>query len=206
MSGSAVPAWFNRLPAYSRRPGTRLVIVDNQVLSYRLLDGHRDADYDVLFGDPRVVLQIGRMVIKETLRSVGIEDTGMEQDRRGRPVRVGPVIHRPGLPIALHRRMWEEQARLQDQGKLVLVGGFATEQQRILHDRFTALIDAGCNRNMGPKDAHVVAEALVRRIPLFCRDDRARRSFAAGVERGGALAAELHAANLAGFAATMFLP
>ena len=34
-------------------------------------------------------------------------------------VQVGPVTYRPGLPVALRPRMWEGQAALQAQGKLV---------------------------------------------------------------------------------------
>ena len=59
-------------------------------MSYRLLDGRRTPDYDFLFEDPRVVIQIGRRVIQETLRSVGVEDTGIERDARGNPIRVSP--------------------------------------------------------------------------------------------------------------------
>lgn len=201
----ATPPWFGRLPDYSKRADTKVVIVDNQVLSYRLLDGRSDPDYDFLFLDPRVVLQIGRQVIDETLRSVGIDDKGTEPDRRGRPIRVGPETYRPGLPVALHQRMWEGQAQLQAQGKLILVGAFATPHQRMLYERLAALIEAACGRRMGPKDARVVADAMARRIPLYSGDGRARNALANGI-RDVVLDAELRGAGLAGFAANMFLP
>lgn len=200
------PSWFARLPNYSRRPDTKVVIVDNQVLSYRLLDGRTDADYDFLFLDPRVVMQIGRQVIDETLHSVGIDDRGIEPDRRGRPIRVGPETYRPGLPLALHQRMWEGQAQLQQQGKLILVGSFANPHQRMSYERLATLIHAACGRNMGPKDARVVADAMVRRIPLYCGDGRARHALSAGLSRDVVLNTELRGASLSGFAANMFLP
>ena len=202
---AATPTWFNRLPDYSRRSGTKVVIIDNQVLSYRVLDGRSDPDYDFLFLDPRIVLQIGRQVIDETLRSVGIDDKGTEPDRRGRPVRVGPVTYRPGLPIALHQRMWEGAAKLQDQGKLILVGSFINQHQCILYERLAALIEAACGRGMGPKDARVVADAIVRQIPLYSGDTRAQKALAAGIN-DAVLAAELRSAGLSTFAANMFLP
>jgi hypothetical protein len=179
-------------------------MIDNQVLSYRLLDGRTDPEYDFLFEDPRLVLQIGRQVINETLNSVGVDDRGIEVNRRGRPVRVGPETYRPGLPIALHQRMWEGQAELQSREKLVLVGQMLPAQ-RIVFNRLAPLIETACSRGMGPKDARVVADALVRRIPLYSGDVNARHSFSRGV-LDPTLSAELRASGLATFATTMFVP
>ena len=58
------PTWFNRLPQFRRGDANwRVVIVDNQVLSYRLLDGLAGPVFDFLFQDARVIVQIARQVI-----------------------------------------------------------------------------------------------------------------------------------------------
>ena len=205
MSTSPAPAWFNRLPPFGPRPGTRVVIVDNQVLSYRLLDQRSTPDYDFLFEDPRIVLQIGRRVIQETLRSVGVDDTGIEPDARGRPQRVGPVIHRPGLPLHLHTMMWAGQARLQDEGKLILLGAMFPAQA-IVYDRLLRTIEVACGRRVGGKDASVLADALVRGIPLYTDDGNCRTAFLRATTAEPALAAELRALNLTQFASNLFVP
>ncbi|HEY0419903.1 MAG TPA: hypothetical protein VGC80_10320, partial [Acetobacteraceae bacterium] len=180
MAESFTPAWLADLPEFGPRPGAKVVIVDNQVLSFRLLDGRSDAVFDFLFQDPRIVLQIGDQVINETLNSVGIDDKGTEPDRRGRPVQVGPATYRPGLPLALHQRMWEGQAALQAQGKLVLNRAMLPSQ-RIAYYKLASLTENACGRRMGPKDARMVADALVRRIPVFTADQRCRDAFAVGL-------------------------
>jgi hypothetical protein len=204
MQSTTPPAWFARLPPFPPRPERSVVIVDSQAMSYRLLDGRRTPDYDFLFEDPRVVIQIGRRVIQETLRSVGVEDTGIERDARGNPIRVSPEVLRPGLPGPLNQRMWQQQARLQALGKLVLVGAMLPAQA-IVYQQLARRIEATCGRNMGPRDAEVLADALVRRIPLFCDDNACRRAFANGLA-SEALNMELRAAGLDGFAATLFVP
>jgi hypothetical protein len=212
MTLTAAPSWFSRLPEFKPRPGTKVVIVDNQVLSYRLLDNRTNVDYDFLFSDPRVVLQIGRQVINETLHSVGIDDKGLKLnaddrpvlDAKGQPIRIGPVTYRPGLLSALHQRMWTGQAQLQERGKLVLVGAMYPAQ-RIVYGRLTTIIENVCGKGMGPKDARVIADALVRKIPLFSADNRARDAFTKGIA-STVLSAELCATGLTAFAASMFVP
>lgn len=199
------PAWFNQLPQWGRSSGRLAVMIDNQVLSYRVLDGRSDPVFDFLFQDERIILLIGRQVIDETLHSVGVDDTGMEPDRRGRPRQVGPVVLRPGLPAELNRRMWEGAAALQARGKLMLTGlTQMTPEQRTHYNVLAPLIQAASGRNMGEKDARVAADGLVRQVPIFTLDQRFRDSFQRAAQ-GGALQAQLTAYGLAGFAARLFL-
>jgi hypothetical protein len=203
MSETATPGWFERLPRF--RPGSdaRVVIIDNQVLSYRLLDGRSDPVFTFLFQDPRIILQIGGQTIDETLHSVAVDDRGTEPDRRGRPVRVGPETYRPGLPPDLHARMWQGQAALLAQGKLFLARAMLPVQ-RVAFNGLVPLIEAACGRRVGPKDARVVADALVRRIPVFTLDQRLRDGFTHGLANP-VLAAELRRLDLAEFAAALFV-
>lgn len=203
MPASFTPDWFADLPLFRPGAAARVVIIDNQVLSYRLLDGRSDALFNFLFQDPRLVLQIGGQTIDESLHSVAVDDKGTEPDRRGRPVRVGPETYRPGLPVALHRRMWEQQGALLAQGKLFLARAMSPAQ-RLVFDVLAPMIEACCGRRVGPKDARVVADALARRIPLFSLDNRLREGLAVGL-LNPALAQELRRMGLDGFAARLFV-
>ena len=93
---------------------------------------------------------------------------------------------------------------VQERGKLVMVGGMYPAQG-IIYDRLAAIIENACGRRMGPKDARVIADALVRGIPLFSGDNRARTAFARAMT-GGVLSTELRNAGLTPFAANMFIP
>lgn len=173
------PPWFDRLPAFRPQPERRVVIVDNQALSYYLLDGRRDPpELTFLFEDHRIVAQISRQVIDETLHSTGTVDSGMDTDRRGRPRRVGPVITGPGLPVALQEKMWLDLASLQARGQVVLSGlTQMTPGQRAQYAELAAVIEQVSGRGMGGKDARVAADALVKRIPIFTLDARFRDTF-----------------------------
>ncbi|RVT95682.1 hypothetical protein EOD42_15920 [Rhodovarius crocodyli] len=203
MSASFTPAWFEGLPMFRQGGAARVVIIDNQVLSYRLLDGRSDEVFNFLFQDPRIVLQIGGQTMDETLHSVAVDDTGLEHDRRGRPTRVGPETYRPGLPAALNQRMWEQQGALVAQGKLFLARSMLPAQ-RLVFDVLAPMIHAACGRRVGPKDARVVADALARRIPLYSLDNRLRDGLAVGL-LNQALARELQRLGLDGFAARLFV-
>jgi hypothetical protein len=199
------PAWFNQLPPLSRLAGRHAVMIDNQVLSYRVLDARSDPVLDFLFEDERIVLLIGRQVIDETLHSVGVDDTGIELDRRGRPQQVGPVVLRPGLPAALNQRMWEGVAALQARGKLVLAGlSQMTTEQRARYNVLAPMIEAASGRNMGEKDARVAADGLVRQVPIYTLDQRFRDAFQRAM-LSAALQTQLTAYGLAGFAARLFV-
>ena len=100
--------------------------------------------------------------------------------------------------------MWTGIAQLQQRGKLMMVGGMYPAQ-RIIYDRLAAIIENACGRRMGPKDARVIADALVRGIPLFSGDNRARTAFVRAMT-GGVLSTELRNAGLTSFAANMFIP
>jgi hypothetical protein len=200
------PTWFNQLPQFRRGdPNRRVVIVDNQVLSYRLLDGRSGPVFDFLFQDARVIVQIARQVIDETLHSVGVVDTGVEADRRGRPRRVGPVVLGPGLPAELNQRMWEALAALQSAGRVFLAGlTQMTPVQRQGYDILAPLIDTASGRGMGPKDARVAADALVRQIPILSLDQRFKDAFRRALP-DPALQAQLNAFGLTAFAPNLFV-
>lgn len=199
------PVWFDQLPQWGRQSGRRALMIDNQVLSYRVLDGRSDPMFNFLFEDERVVLLIGRQVIDETLHAIGVDDTGIENDARGRPHRVGPVVLRPGLPAALNQRMWEGMAALQGRGKLILTGlSQMTSEQRTRYHVLAPMIEAASGRNMGGKDARVAADGLVRQVPIFTLDHRFRDAFGRAAQ-GAALRVQLTAYGLAEFAAHLFV-
>ena len=198
------PAWFADLPDFTPRPCTKVVIVDSQVLSDPGSPTLRsDAAFDFLFQDPRIVLQIGDVVINETLNSVGIDDKGTEPDRKGRPVQVGPSHHRPGLPVALHQRMWEGQAALQAQGKLVLTRAMLPGQRSPITG-WPRSSRMSADGEWGRKDARMLADALVRRLPVFIADQRCRDAFAIGLANP-VLLAELKLHGLDAFAQRLFV-
>ena len=203
MGDTTIPAWFAGLPLF--RPGgpQRVVIIDNQVLSYRLLDGRANPLFNFLFEDPSLVLQIGGQTMDETLHSVAVDDSGMEPDRRGRPRQVGPVTWRPGLPGPLNQAMWERQADLVMRGKLFLARAMPPPL-RVAYDALWPVIEGATGRRVGAQDARVLADALVRRIPVFTLDQRLRDGFAAG-RPNAALRAELARLGLDGFVDGLFV-
>jgi hypothetical protein len=203
MSASLTPAWFGTLPLFRPGGSQHVLIIDNQVLSYRLLDGRSDPLFTFLFEDPRLVLQIGGQTIDESLHSVAVDDSGMENDRRGRPVRVGPVRLRPGLPADKNQMMWERQGDLMMRGKLFLARAMLPAQRQDFA-RLWPLIEGACGRRVGAQDARVVADALVRRIPLLTLDARLRAGFAHG-QADGALTGEIARQGLAGFLPRLFI-
>jgi hypothetical protein len=200
----STPEWFSRLPEFAPRPGHRVVIVDNQVLSYYLIDGKRDDPGSVfLMEDPRIIVQIGRQVINETLHSVGVADKWDEPDGRGGTRRV--VVPGPGLPPALHRRMWEQMTALVARDKLVLAGiAQMTAEQRIRYDVLAPLIANLSGGGMGELDARVAADALVRRIPIYSLDRAFRKAYRAALPKIQ-LAECLRDYKLTEFAAHLFV-
>lgn len=199
----ALPAWFARLPVFAPRPDRRVVIVDNQAVSYYLLDGRRDPpELTFLFEDHRVILQIGRQVIDETLHSTAVIDSGMEPDRRGRPRRVGPTILGPGLPGAMNQRMWEGLAALQARGQVVLRGlAQMTAEDRNNYARLSLALH---NAGVSEEDARVAADALVWRIPLFTLDHRFRNA-AHGALNNAGVAALIREFGRTDFAPSLFV-
>lgn len=206
-----IPPWFARLPEFSRRPGHKTIIVDNQVFSYRFFgEGKPNRYRDFLFEDPRIIIQIGRQLIDELLHSVSVADDHLKRDKKnrpvldaeGHPVRLAPAAFAPGLPSKLHRTMWEQLGHLQEREKLVLVGAFATSEQWILFGRLSKSIEDSCGVNsMGPGDSRVIADALARRIPIFTEDKRQRDAFGfALANRKAGLTKELEAVGLLDFA------
>ena len=193
MSATQIPPWFAGLPLF--RPGgtSRVVIIDNQVLSYRLLDGRSDPLFNFLFEDPSLVLQIGGQTMDEALHSVGNDD----------PTRPGPVMFRPGLPGPLNQRMWERQGDLVMRGKLFLARAMPPTQ-RVAYAALWPVIEGATGRRVGGQDARVLADALVRRIPVFSLDLRLRAGFAVGLGNA-ALTAQLAQLGLAGFVGGLFV-
>jgi len=177
-------AWFEQLPRFRQQADQRVAIVDNQAISYYVLNGRRDPpELTFLFEDHRVVPRIGRRVIDETLHSTAVVDNGMEPDRRGRSRRVAPTILGPGLSGPVDQRMWEGLGALQARGKVVLRGlTQTTARDRNVYERLSlALFNAGVSE----EDARVAADALVWRIPIFTLDPRFRNAARGALTRAG---------------------
>ena len=172
------PAWFNCLPMFESQPNRRVVIVDNQALSYYVLDGIRDHDLDFVFEDRRVIAQIGRQVIDEALHSTGVVDSGIELDQRRRPEQIGPKILGPGLPGELNEKMWRGVTLLQARQQLLLSGlTQMTAEQRARYETLATVIERMSGRGMREKDAHVASDALLRKTPIFSLDNNFYRAY-----------------------------
>jgi hypothetical protein len=136
------PAWVMRLPV-SPRTGRRMVCCDNNAVSNFLFEAARD-DVRFVFTSPTVEVHISRQVIDEAL-------------------------NHPDLAVASRQQAWNTLAQLQEAGQLVLSGvtQMLPAQQKTYHALQQQLKVSG----LSGTDAFVVADAVVKRIPLLTLEE-----------------------------------
>ena len=143
-----IPTWLTRLPLVA---GKRTVIIDNNVFSAYLFRTPVPDDVRWVFDDPTIRVQCGRQTIDEAL-------------------------NHPELDVARRRRAWEQLERLQASGKLYLSG--TTQMTREMSELYSALAKQLAAANLSTADGRVFADAIVKRVPLFTLDKRAKDALA----------------------------
>ena len=138
-----VPSWYYRLPIAPG--GKRALIVDHHVLrGYLLLDA-ADPALQFVFESGRVQIQIGRQVIDEA-----VNDPDVAPDRR--------------------RIVDEALADLQRRGVLLVTGASQlSPSARRSYNELAVLLRA----HLSAAGALVMADAIVKRIPLLALERRA---------------------------------
>jgi hypothetical protein len=143
------PSWLDRLPLAA---GKRTVIVDNDVLSsYLFLRPPPTDDVRYLFESGSVRVQCGRQVIDEAL-------------------------NHPGLNPNSRRTAWESLGKLQANGRLFLSG--ATQMTPAMSAVYAELARLLAATNLSQTDARVLADAIVKRIPLLTLERRSKEGLA----------------------------
>jgi hypothetical protein len=139
------PTWLNSLPR-SPKSGRRMVAVDNNAISDYYFRTPQPA-VRFVFEDSNVELHLCRQVIDEAL-------------------------NHPDLTSASRRQIWTSLAALQAQGKVLLSGTAVMPPQMMSNyrDLQQLLARSGLSR----EDAFVLADAVVKRVPLLTRDGGAR--------------------------------
>jgi hypothetical protein len=149
------PPWLDRLPLAA---GKRTVCVDNDVISsYLFLRPPPTDEIRYLFESGNVRIQCGRQVIDEAL-------------------------NHPGLPAASRRTAWESLGKLQANGRLYLSG--ATQMTPAMSAVYTELARLLAATNLSQTDARVLADAIVKRIPLLTLERRSKEGLAKALANG----------------------
>ena len=130
--------------------GKRTVIVDNNVISTYLFRAPTD-EVRYLFESGNVRIQCGRQVIDEAL-------------------------NHPGLDVTRRRKAWESLGTLQANGRLLLSGG--TQMTPAMNAVYTELARLLAATNLSQPDARVLADAVVKRVPLLTLERRAKEALA----------------------------
>ena len=145
MSTQPAPAWFARLPV-SGRSGRRTVYADNNVLSNYLFETPTD-DARFLFEDNRIQVHLSRQVIDEAL-------------------------NHPGLDVARRQQVWTRLGQLQQSGQVILSGTSAMTPPMLA--AYRGLQPLLSRSGLSVEDAAVVADAVVKRVPLYTQERRSR--------------------------------
>jgi len=141
---TAAPAWFARLPL-SRRTGRRTIALDNNAVSNYFFETPTP-DVRFAFEEPTIQIQIGRQVIDEAL-------------------------NHPDLAAERRPQIWAALGELQARGKLILSGvTHMTAQEQAAYRDVQRLLLA----NLSQPDSRVVADAIVKRVPLLTIERRLR--------------------------------
>jgi hypothetical protein len=141
---STPPAWFARLPL-SSRSGRRMIALDNNAVSNYFFEAPAP-EVRFVFEEPTIQIQIGRQVIDEAL-------------------------NHPGLAGARRPQIWTELGELQARGKLILSGvTHMTGHEQTAYRELQRLLQA----NLSQPDSCVVADAVVKRVPLLTLERRLR--------------------------------
>lgn len=154
----SAPGWAERLPSNSKH--RLLVAVDNNVLSNYLFEPVKD-NVAYLFGDPRIQIQISRQVIDEALNN-------------------------PVFDGAKRATAWKRLGELQENGKLFLSG--TSQMTPGMLSAYKELAELLGKVRVSEEDARVIADAIVKRVPIFTLDDRLIRAL-----RSAFLNREVHA-------------
>ena len=144
MSTSPPPPWFARLPV-SRRTGRRTIALDNNAVSNYFFEVPAP-EVRFVFEEPSIQIQIGRQVIDEALNHLG-------------------------LAAARRPQIWTALGDLQARGKLILSGVTQmTAHEQAAYQELQRLLQA----NLSQPDACVVADAIVKQVPLLTLERRLR--------------------------------
>jgi hypothetical protein len=140
----STPAWFARLPLSSRN-GRRMIALDNNAVSNYFYEAPAP-DVRFVFEEPSIQIQIGRQVIDEAL-------------------------NHPGLAAERRPQIWAALGALQARGKLILSGVTQmTGHEQTAYRELQRLLLA----NLSRPDSAVVADAVVKRVPLLTIERRLR--------------------------------
>jgi len=143
-----VPPWFSSLPQLPG--GMRALCVDNDALSAYFFEASSDPELRAIFESPVIRLQCSRQVIDEALNS-------------------------PGLAPSARPAIWAALADYQARGRLFLSGTTQmTPAVLAVYNELRGLFSAS---NLSATDAAVLADAIVKGIPLYTRERRARTGF-----------------------------
>jgi hypothetical protein len=123
-----------------------MVCLDNDAVSNFLFETPRQ-DVLFVFTSPMIEGHISRQVIDEAL-------------------------NHPGLDVARRQQAWTDLARLQDSDQLVLSG--VTQMLPAVQNTYRALQQQLQRTGLSRTDAFVVADAVVKRIPLLTLERRMR--------------------------------
>jgi len=141
---STPPPWFARLPL-SSRTGRRMIALDNNAVSNYFYEAPT-TEVRFVFEEPCIQINVGRQVIDEAL-------------------------NHPGLAAARRPQIWAALGELQARGKLILSGtAHMTPNEQTAYRELQRLLTA----NLSQPDAFVVADAIVKRIPLLTLERRLR--------------------------------
>jgi hypothetical protein len=141
---STPPPWFARLPL-SSRSGRRMIALDNNAVSNYFFEVPA-SEVRFVFEEPSIQIQIGRQVIDEAL-------------------------NHPGLAAARRPQIWTALGELQTRGKLILSGvTHMTAHEQTVYRELQRLLQA----NLSQPDSRVVADAMVKRVPLLTIERRLR--------------------------------
>jgi len=136
---------------YARLPmfgGKRLLAVDNNVIGAYFFESPTD-EVRFAFEEPGLQIQCSRQAIDEAL-------------------------NHPDFRVDRRREMWTRLAELQGRGKVFLSGtSQMTKAQLELYEKLTTLLS---NAEVQKKDAPIVADAIVKRIPLLTLDQRLKNA------------------------------